>query len=82
MYVFLIALAVWVAPAILLGLHLLIAVVSHSRRTEQSALQQPGQQNDSYAPKNAADRDKREIALPLILVETDGGSKLHLTPVA
>lgn len=82
MHFFLIGLAVWIAPAVLLGLYLLVAVFADSRSIQQASLQQPGHQNDNHAPEDAANRNERKVALPLVVMEANGGSEFHLRPVA
>jgi hypothetical protein len=82
MYFFLIGLAVWIAPAVLLVPFLLFAVFGHPSNMQQPSLEQLSHHNDDHAPENAADWHEREVALPLVFTEADGGRKSHPLPVA
>lgn len=78
----LIALAVWIAPAVLIGLYLAISLLRANPVPAHQSSDQQHHALDDRGPENSTHADDRQIASPLRAENMQVRSESHVSPVA
>ncbi len=78
----LIALAVWLAPALIIGLYLGMSLLRADRETARDASDEQGHASDDGRPEDGANPDDRQITSSLRAENAQVRSESHASPIA